>query len=146
MYLALSSAIFREPNDPYWPMVRTPSDRVPLENISSTKMAAHSRQNYLSSWTESVTKVDAECTPRLCIDHHIGSMPVSNPQNVMTDTLNGIRTNKLVPQREERFRWTTQLQKSSPAKQEVRWITFIEIIHFLKKLFITKELLLKCLK
>lgn len=67
-----------------------------------------------------MTKVDTNHASRFHVDHEVGEMAVSNTQNPVADTQQGMRADEVGAQGEKSLGTVAQLQKSSPRNNKKR--------------------------
>lgn len=60
-----------------------------------------------------MTKVNADHTASLCVNHEVGEMPITNAQNPVTNAEHSMRAAEMGPQRKEGFRCGTHPYKST---------------------------------
>lgn len=81
-----------------------------------------------------MTKVNADHSSSLHVDHEVGQMAITNPEDPVTDTEQSVRAGEVRAQREEGLRAVTHLQKRSPGKEEDKWCKISH--HRLKRMIV----------
>lgn len=88
----------------------------------------------LCGWTERMTKIDANHASCFHVDHEVGEMAVSNTQNPVANTQQGMRADEVGAQGKKCLRTAAHLQESSPRswKREVllQVLTFVSSFAF----------------